>query len=291
MASIILATGSVEKAALGQDGGADLGNGSAQHQRHRQGSLADALTQGEVTQQVQELRWRMYKVLEQSQKYKTTVIGYDEDGYMLTEQTKIEDGGLGKGTLAKVKMDDTDYSETDEAIAANYQYYPLELIVNNDSITQSVVESNPDEKPEKVLSCVREGVVKFDIEDYSKKMNIRSISPTEKLLEFYVSIYPDEYNRRSRFFISEIKKTIKNPRMGDFLDISNIMFVSYNTVGVKDLMEFDYKVTKFDKIVEYGGYYVIKFKAEVVKNGESIVEKFRDEDLDERYENKEKKDV
>jgi hypothetical protein len=30
MATIALATGSVEKAALGQDGGADLGNGSAQ---------------------------------------------------------------------------------------------------------------------------------------------------------------------------------------------------------------------------------------------------------------------
>ena len=292
MAGIALATGSVEKAALGQDGGLDLGTSSAQHQRHRQGSLADALSQGEVTQQVQELRWRMYKVLEESSKYKTTVIGYDEDGFMLTEQTKLDDDGIGKGTLSKVKMDDTDYSETDEAKEVGYEYYPLELIVNNDSITQSVAESvDQDTKPEKVLTCFREGVVKFDIEDYTKKMNIRTISDTEKLLEFYVSIYPDEYNRRSRFFISEIKKAMKNPRMGDFLDITNVMFISYNTVGVKDLMEFDYKVTKFDKIIEYGGYYIIKFKAEVVKNGESTYEQFRDEDLDKRYEHKEKKDV
>ncbi len=279
MAAIAFATGSVEKTALGQDGGADLGNGTAQHQRHRQGSLADALTQGEVTQQVQELRWRMYKVLEESQKYKTKVVGYDEDGFMITEQTKIDESDLGKGTLSKVKMDEFDD-------------YPLELLVNNDPITIGMGEAtnSTHEKAERVLSCERDGVVKFNIEDYTNKMNIRTISPTEKLLEFYVSIYPDEYNRRSRLFLSEIKKAIKNPRVADFLDIDKVMFVSYNTVGVKDLHEFEYKVTGFDKIVEYGGYHVIKFKTEVTKNGESIYEQFRDEELDKRYENKEKKD-
>ncbi len=121
MATIALSIASVEKASLGQDGGSDLGNGSVQSQRRNQGSLADSLKQGKVTQEVQELRWRMYKVLEESQKYKTTVVGYDEDGFMLTEQTKIEDGGLGKGTLVKVKMDDTDYSETVDAKASGYE--------------------------------------------------------------------------------------------------------------------------------------------------------------------------
>jgi len=290
LAAIALATSSVEKTALGQGGGNELGS-TSKHQRHRQGSLADALNQGEVTQEVQELRWRMYKVLEQSQKFKTEVVGYDEDGFMMTEQTLIEEGNLGKNTLSKIKMDDTEYSETDEAIADGYEYYPLELLVNNDIITMSLSDVLVDEKekPERVLKCEREFRPKFDIEDYTKKMHVRTISDTEKLLEFYVTKYADEDNRKSRFFLSEIKKSIKNPRMTDFLDITNVMFISYNTVGVKDLMEFDYKISSFDKIVEFDGYYIIKFKAEVLKNGESIYEKFRDSDLDERYKNKEKR--
>lgn len=291
--AIALATGSVEKAALGQDGGTELGANSSQHQRHRQGSLADALQQGEVTQEVQELRWRMYKVLEESKKYKTTVVGYDENGNMITEQTNI-DGG--KGSLGKVNMDDTDYSKTDEAKNNGYEYYPLELVVNNDVDTKSVdvmfgeVDSGRSKAVDSRITCIREAPVRFEIEKFTKKMNVRTINNTEKLLEFYTSIYPNEDNRKSYLFISQIKKAIVNPRVADFLDIVSVDFVSYNTVGVKDLHSFNYKITKFDKIVEYDGHYVIKFKADVIVNGESLYEQFRDEELDKRYENKEKKD-
>ena len=293
MTSIALATGSVEKSALGQDGGSDLGSGSAQHQRHRQGSLADALTQGEVTQEVKEVRWRMYKVLEESKKFKTNVIGYDEDGYMLTEQVEID--STSKRGLSKIKMDDTKYSETDEAKESRYKYYPLELIVNNEVETKSIVDSfgeidsGRSKATNTAINCLREGPVKFNIEKFANKMNVRGISDTEKLLEFYISIYPNKDNRKTFLFISQIKKTIINPRSGDFLDIVGVDFVSSNTVGAMDLHEFKYVITKFDKIVEFDGYYVIKFKANVIVNGVSLYEQFRDKDLDKRYENKEKR--
>lgn len=307
MGAIVFATGSVGKAALSQGEGAGLGNGAKQHRRHRQGSLADDLKQGQVTQQVQELRWRMYKVLEESQKFKTKVVGYDEDGFMLTETVINSDAPTSKNTLSKIKVDDNDN-------------YDLELVVNNDEVTLSVhdalsgvegigdilnsVDENGDQattigeingelyesmnKPERVIACTREFRSKFEIEKFAKKMNVRTISEDEKLLEFYVSIYPDEYNRKSRFFISEIKKAIKNPRMCDFLDLKTVEFVSYNTIGVKDLYEFEYEIVKFDKIIEFGGYYVIKFKAKTIKNGVSLYDKFKEgaEELIEKYKNK-----
>lgn len=309
MAAIAIATASVEESALKQTGN-DVGETTGKYQRHNQGSLADDLKQGVVTQQVQELRWRMYKVLEETQKYKTKVVGYDEDGFMITETVKDDGNETKSVTLSKINVDDFDD-------------YKLELVVNNDAITMGVggafdgvsdaesIESSKDEdgdatrsiglvdgesdeshnKTERIIECGRELRAKFQIEDYTKKMNIRTISETEKLLEFYVSIYPDEYNRKSRFFLSEIAKAVKNPRMCDFLDIQEVMFVSYNTIGVKDLMEFEYKITRFDKIVDYNGYHVIKFKAEVVKNGDSIYEKFEEgaDELIDKYKNKEKK--
>jgi hypothetical protein len=53
------------------------------------------------------------------------------------------------------------------------------------------------------------------------------------------------------------------------------------------MLDFEYKIVKFDKLIEFDGYYVVKFKAEVIKNGESLIEQYREEGLDKKYENKE----
>lgn len=270
---LALATSSVEKNALSQDGGKITDN-TSQVQRHRQGTLADALNRGELTQEVKDLRWRMYKVLDASSDVKTKVIAYDEEGYPITETVSIDR----TSGLSKIKVDAHDD-------------YTLELVVNNDdetlSITDVLVEKS--DKNEKVIICGRDFSPKFKIENFTKKMNVRTISKTDKLLEFYVPQYPNEDDRRSYLFISEIKKGLKNPRICDFLDIQTVSFISNNTIGVRDLMSFEYKINKFDKIIEFDGYYVVKFNATIIKDGESIVEKFRENELDEKYKNKERK--
>ncbi len=310
MAMIAFATSSVEKNMLGQDGGQEVGSVN-QVQRHRQGTLADALSRGELTQEVKDLRWRMYKVLDESKNFRTKVVGYDEDGFPITE-TEAFNPSSG---MSKIKIDDFDD-------------YKLELVVNNDEITLGQFEVDFDSidvldvsemvkgvdadgnptatlgiikteqadqvesanKSERVITCVRDFRPKFQIENFAKKMNVRTISETEKLLEFYVSKYSDEDDRKSSLFLSEIKKAMNNPRVADFLDILSVTFVSYNTTGVKDMLDFEYKIIKFDKLIEFDGYYVVKFKAEVIKNGESLIEQYREEGLDKKYENKERRE-
>lgn len=283
MVLLAISMAEVEKNTLGQSGGKELGSVN-QERRHRQGSLADSLKQGEINQEVKDLRWRMYKVLDESQGFATKIVGYEEDGTPITETVQTSVDEQGRSSISKIKVDDHDD-------------YPVELVVNNDAETKSVSvmfdeisdEMSSGKDSDRVISCIRELRAKFEIEKFSKKMNVRTISKIEKLLEFYVSIYPDGDNRKSNLFISEIKKAIKNPRIADFLDIIGVEFVSYNTIGVKNLHQFEYKVTGFDKIIEYDGYYVVKFKADVVKDGESLYDKFKEEDLEERYKNKEKK--
>lgn len=309
LAAVALATASVEQNILGQNGNQDV-SGTNQIQRHRQGTLADSLKQGVLTQEVKDLRWRMYKILDESNSIKTKIIGYDEDGMPIIE-TMVVDSST---KLSKIKMDD-------------YDDYELEMVVNNDDVTASYVESidgilnnlcdsipeyatiDNDEsttttgivsladiekvestnKVEKVISCTREYMTRFKIENFTKKVNIRTISETEKLLEFYISKYTNVDTKNSGPFINEVKKAIKNPRVTDFLEIKNLEFISYKTIGVKDLLEFEYEISKFDKIIEYDGYYVIKFISKVIKNGESIVEQYRQTDLDEKYKNNESK--
>lgn len=323
-AALALATSSVEKDILGQSS-QELEGGVGQHQRLSQGTLMDALIQGEITQEVKDLRWRTFKVLEASDKMQSKSVGVDSEGYRTMETTVVTDDML-KAGLRKIKVDDADN-------------YDLELVVKNEVITKGVEASmgvsglevydlderkasvtgttmttfndegeaikeeaqtvtlgkvdndrfQSDSKGEKPVIVERSIRAKFNIEDYTKKLNIRKINDTERLLEFYLSKYPDEYDRKTNLLISEIKRAIQNPRVSDILDIDKVGFVSYKTIGVKDFREFQYEVKSFDKIVEFNGHYVIKFKCDVTVNGEYLLEKFREEELDEKYKNKEVK--
>ena len=307
-----LAMASIEKNALGQEG-ESLHINEREEQSHKKGTLEYALIKGEVTQEVKDLRWRMYKMLNASDKMIVTSMGVDEEGYHDLDIEEPNELG-GKVLLAKIKMDEFDD-------------YPLEMVLKNEPITlgtsaafndnlsaytdtqvaETVIKNEMGEiigatlgeidndayqsfiKSENPLEVIREYMPKFEIEKYTKKLNVRTISEKEKLIEFYVSKYPDEYNRKTRLFISEVKRAIENPRSTDILDIKNISFVTYKTIGVKDFHHFKYEVKSFDKIIEFDGNYVIKFKCGVMVNGEYLLEKYREEELEIKYQNKERK--
>lgn len=312
IAAIVIATANVEKSSLNQTSVELEGNNSGTYQRLNQGTLADSLINGEITQEVIDLRWRMFKVLNAVEELQSNITGYEEDGTpivkthkirahknkltkvmvdkyddykveIVVDNTEIAEGGL--GSIQDVKMsvnegqdlaDSVKFNETLSADTATLGN------VDNDTYHSSIKAGRP-------ILINREFRARFEIEKFTKKMNVRTISETEKLLEFYVSIYPDEYNRKSNLFISEIKKAIKNPRVCDFLDIKDIGFTAYKTPGARDFHQYLYHVTKFDKIIEFDGYYVIKFKCDVSVDGEYLLEKYRSETLDERYNNKEAK--
>lgn len=295
-ALIGLAMSNVEKNAFKQSGD-NLGANIAQERRHTQGTLMDALLHGEITAEVKELRWRMYQTFKESKKFN---VAFDKNGKPIP-----------RTDLLNIKTD-------------QFDEYPVELLVYNGEITKDVLNTlendnikllddavknyNEDgelisathgkidaiqyftqNKGEKPILVYRKALVKFDIEKYTSKLIVRTISETEKLLEFYVNMYPDEDNRTSRLFISEVKKAIANPRASNMLEIDEVGFITDNSIGAPDFLEFQYKITSFDKIVEFNGNYVIKFKANAKVNGRSIIEEYRDIELDKKYEKKEKR--
>ena len=178
-------------------------------QRHLQGTLADALVHGELTQEVKNLRWRTYKILKATKGLTLAFDKNDEDGDAWYKAKRIEDSRL----LKKVILD-------------NYDSYPIEMVVPNEEITianfdaisehfkeyeepvknqnengeivsASHGEINSNEffinnRGEKQIQISRQSFPKFYIERYTKKLNIRTISNEEKLLEFYISKYPNE---------------------------------------------------------------------------------------------------
>ncbi len=300
-AILSLAMTNVEKNAFGQKGD-DLEIPFNQEVKKTQTTLADSLKQGEMTQEVMNLRWRTYKVLQASENNKAEITGYDENDMPITKVTKTDNKrGLKKISLDKVDSyplellvdnspiiiggtDGMDSIENEEAIIINYSEDGEKIASHGEISSEEFYSRNKNTYP---ISINRKVISKFQIETYTKKLHVRSISETEKLLEFYVSMYPDEYDRRTRLFISDIKKAKENSRSSSMLEIDEVSFITDKTIGTYDLLEYKYKVTSFDKIIEFNGNYVIKYKANVIINGRDITEKHRVESLDTKYDNKE----
>jgi hypothetical protein len=305
MAMLTLAMSNVEKNTLGQQG-ETLGSDVNQTQRNTQGQLADSLKQGEITQEVMNLRWRTYKILKETEGVTAEIVGYDEDGMPIVKTKKVNK----KLGLKKVKLDPSDDYKLEMVVDNSEIVIGGNQAMNNDNIslfdevihstnengdlvaTHGVIESidyfatNKSERP---IMINRDNLSNFYLENFTLKMNVRTIDKTNKLLEFYVSKYPDEYNRTSRLFISEVKKIMNDGIPSTMLDFNEISFITYKTLGVDDYLEYVYDNISFDKIVEYNGYYVIKFNTKIKTNGNDILDAYRVNELDKKYEQKAKK--
>jgi hypothetical protein len=301
--TITLALSNVEKNALSQTGEL-MSTDTNKFQRHTQGQLADSLINGEVTQEVLNLKWRTYKILKASEGVSAVIVGYDEDGMPIVK-TKAKNNKIG---LKKVKLDTYDDYKLEMVIdnseitlsgseAMDNKHINLldEVTINDEAIgqtaTHGVIESNEHyttTKSERPIKINREIIPNFFIENYTKKMNVRKIGRNKKMLEFYVSKYPDGYNKNSNLFINNLKKLMDGGSQ-TLTEIKEVEFVTYKSLGVSDFLEFKYEILEFDKVVEFNGFYVIKFIAKVVTNGNDIFEQHKVVELDKKYENKEKK--
>ena len=285
MLALMLALANVEKNALKQNGG-DLSDDVGHEQQLQQNQLMQDLLQGRITQEVKFLRWRIFKILETIQG-KDITVKENADG---TVKYTAKDKNYSH-KLKKVKTDPSDDNE-------------LELVIDNMTDTTMGQLDILDTKNENINASEHDSLVKseskikikhtypskFRLEKYVKKMNVRTIDNKTKLLELYVTSYPDEFDRLHKMFIVEVKNTINNPRTSNIIELDTISFVTNKDLGVVDNRLFEFDDIKYYKIVEFDGHYVIKFKANVKTYSHSIIEQFREHELDMRYENMEAKE-
>lgn len=277
----------VEKNMLNNTGSM-MDSDTSKHQKLTQGRLSDALINGEVTESVKELRWRTYKILNESQNLSTKIVGYDEDNLPITVTTSKF------SNIRKLKVDDADsykpvmVIKNDPIIVSSTDMMNA-LDINEDNVLIDFNTINSQNEVEFPIEIERDDVTALEIEKYSQKLVIREITEKDFLLEFYVPIYSDEFNRKSNFLLSEIKKIMKKPLFSSLTNIKKVKFITNKSVGVRDNLFFEYDIVSFDKIVIFNGFYVVKFKSKVNINGNDITLAFLNESLEDKYTNKEKK--
>ena len=253
----------VEKNILKQDGG-DLSSSNDIIQRERQGMLSDDLLQGKITLEVVTLRARLYKILQASANYEHT--GGDRCRKINSSISK------------KITGEPSDS-------------HPVIMVIPNNKIPKNFLDSSDDidTKPEVPIIIGRSIIPKFKIEEYTEKMYIKDIGNGKNMLEFFISKYRDIYDKKTSFLVKNIERSMINPKTSDFLDINEVGFITYNSIGVQDFLEFKYSVLNIHKIIEYNGYFVVKFICEPTVNGLNITDKYINEVLDNKYKNKEQK--
>ena len=224
---LAMATSKVEKNAFNNDG-STLSDNIGIDINHKVGFLSHSLINGELTEEVKNLRWRMYKTLDAMESVNQVVIGYEklidpEDG------SEYDSPIMGAGTDSKVKLRKVKVDDFDD--------YPLFMVINNDEIISSMTDrmskGETDKFDHKVEFTFNE-IARYKPEDFLIKLNIRKIDDDNFLGELYFSKYHDGNSPTHALFIKELERSYNRKKIDYLFDIEKIGFITNLDIGVNN---------------------------------------------------------
>ena len=231
--------------------------------------VSKALLKGEVTQQVEELRYRTYKVDKESKtfEYYAPTLALKKDG----QDTKF------------IKYDNSD---------------GLELITSqlNDVLVETVGETleqvgGRGKRTQHRIQIKRNFVPRYKIENYITRLDVKKLDESHVILDIYVSKYPNDKDFKSKGFVREIEKIRDEKIKSDILDYEEISFITHHAYKLNDMIKFVFKNIWFREVIEFDGHYVLKFKASLKQDTLDLTKKYFSKTMEEKYKNKEKKKV
>lgn len=224
------------------------GDGTNIEQKKEVQNVYADLLRGEVTQEVRELRHEMYYAERLSHEYT-----YGGNGRVVKKNRMFNYNG------------NIDISDG----------YPIQVIQENkEDIT---LTSDFKDTRDFTLKITRDFIPTMRIEEYVTKLVVKRIDKDKVILDFYTPIMPRQFDRRSRIFTNMLGKIYEGDVRSDLIDIKGVAFTSYNAYGSDDLREYEYDGIKYELILEFDGSYVLRFTANIVKDGLDMITEFYDE--------------
>ena len=208
---------------------------------------------GEVTQEVKELRHEMYFSERKSHKYKY----------------------IGNGVVTK-KNEIFDYP----GIIDKSDGFPLQILQPNIEDTGTLSENLSEadyrikNKKEFTIDIERDFIPRFRLEEFTNKLVVKRINENAVMLDFYTPIYKSQFNTIHKLFLKELEKIYMGDVRSDVIDFKQVEFISFRAFGTDDLKKYTYNNIEFDNILIFDGHYVIKFTADIVNDGEDLINEF-----------------
>lgn len=231
--------------------------------------ISKALLKGEVTQQVEELRYRTYKVDKESK---------DFEYYAPTLALKKD-----RQDKNFMKYDDSDGLE-------------LITIQPNDVLVETVSETleqvgGRGKRTQYRIKIKRNFVPRYKIEEYITRLDVKKLDENHVILDMYVSKYPNDKDFKSKGFVREVEKIRDEKIKSDILDYEEISFITNHAYKLNDMVKFVFKNIWFREVIEFDGHYILKFKASLQQDTLDLTKKYFSKTMEEKYKNKEKKEV
>lgn len=251
------------------------------NQNLRSGGVMNDLLEQKVTQEVEEVRDKHYRVYEESKNVDTSTITMVErpDG-------ELEFIGADKKMKKKTKLD---FEKRIKVYGEDE--LPVRTIQDNFDTAKHTMIYNA-EMPnglydyDTTLTIKRNGFIsRFEIEKFVLKMVVRQEEGAKRAkVDLYLPIMASQFGKIDAILISNLHtiEETKNFR-SDIINFDEMSWVSYKAWNSKDLCRFVYDDIKPESINRFDGHFVITFDCNIVEDGTYIPKKFEKKKLTEKY--------
>lgn len=268
--------------------GIDNSVGTEIQQQVTENRVSKDLLKGEVTQQVEELRYRTYKIDRESKQFEyfspTKALRFERQDSKFVKYDNSDEL-----ELVTIQPNHVQTENVYEGMK-DLNFMTAELSDEQGNIKIDV--GHFDVEKSYNITIERDFSPRFKLEAYTTRLVVKKLDDKDNMiLDFYVSKYPQEKDMKSIYFVKEVEKMMSGYRQSDITSMNRLHFVTSHAYGLNDMIEFRFDHIYYKDILEYDGHYVLKFKAHAYVNGKDLTDEYYSKSMDDKYKTHEKKEV
>lgn len=225
------------------------------------------LLRGELTQEVIEMRYEMYQTERESKKF-----AYNGNGTAVRKENEAY-----QRLIENSDNDEIYVVQDNKETNGSLDEFGIYTHEDNISIAEkSRGDLRLKEKREYIFNIKRNFFPQYRIEEFTKKIVLKK-REEKVIVDLYISMYNEQFNKRQNMFLVQIKKIINGDTRSDIINFDNLNFISFNAYGTDDLKFYEIGRLKFDKIILFDGNYILRFIGDFLVDGEDLTDEFYDE--------------
>jgi len=236
--------------------------------------LMQSLVKKEVTQEVAELRWRMYMLDREMENY--TLVRDPSTGELKSVKKHPE--------FSKPKV----FEEKNKRVVIVQNTEPLKSGSDNGFTEGMRLHELHKIKQIYPLKFERGDISRYEFDKSCYQIVLKQTG--KKRIKYYLDFYfytiPDPYERSRRLTTMELQKAFDKKIPIEYVDDwNNVSFTTHNSWGVDSCLTYKLENKKFVDIHKWGTFFVVQYEIKILEKIDDI-EKYYEENIQREYDNK-----